>query len=306
MKLNDISQPLSAARLNENLANKFGQRIKLEDFTLEQLENVRNKLRTKLSQIETNESFDAIHTEDYQKQKMFLDVVNAAIKEMAEEEVDETSCDEPEDDADESLKFHKKRKFGKARRKYHGEENMAETKINEGEEDKAEIIMAAKDMVDRLTSWMEDTAEMQTESMLDLADAIRDELGAEQSESFSGQVKPALDALYQEMEITRKVLTQGVGLLTGEGEDPMMMGADDPGMEDEMEPTVDDDLGGVDDLEVDGTDDLDVDDEFASSGAAAGGPELAGRAKRESRNLERRNMIESSRRLASLLGSKKK
>ena len=45
--------------------------------------------------------------------------------------------------------------------------------------------MAAKDMVDRVTGWMEDTAEMQTESMLELADAIRDEMGSEQSESFT-------------------------------------------------------------------------------------------------------------------------
>ena len=33
--------------------------------------------------------------------------------------------------------------------------------------------MVPKDMVDRLTGWMEDTAEMQSESMLELADAIR-------------------------------------------------------------------------------------------------------------------------------------
>ena len=33
--------------------------------------------------------------------------------------------------------------------------------------------MAPKDMVDRVTRWMEDTAEMQTESMLELADATR-------------------------------------------------------------------------------------------------------------------------------------
>ncbi len=56
--------------------------------------------------------------------------------------------------------------------------------VNEGAEDAAELVMAAKDMVDRLTGWMEDTAEMQTESMLELADAIRDEMGSEQSEAL--------------------------------------------------------------------------------------------------------------------------
>ena len=68
--------------------------------------------------------------------------------------------------------------------------------------------MASKDMVDRLTGWMEDTAEMQTESMLELADAIRDELGSEKSEAFTSAVKPALEAMYDAMETTRAALTQ--------------------------------------------------------------------------------------------------
>ena len=330
MRLNDISKPLSAAQLNENLALKFGQRIKLEDFTREHLENVRNKLRTTLSQIETNESFDSVNKEEYQKNKLFLDVLNAAIKEREETETDE------------SMKFHRKHKFGKAKKKFRmrDDTNMNEAyiksvsdaidimgalrrmgksmergqnlenagtfanlvvndlwdvmqwlearasklesfaesrKLREGEEDKAEIIMAAKDMVDRLTGWMEDTAEMRTESMLELADAIRDELGSAQSESFQGQVEPALDSLYRSMEETRSVLTNGVGLLTGEGDDMEMMGAEDP-----MEPTVDDELGG-DEM---GDDDLGMDggDDFAASGAADGGEELAGRPKRESRD----------------------
>ena len=330
MRLNDISKPLSAAQLNENLARKFGQRIKLEDFTREHLENVRNKLRTTLSQIETNESFDSVNKEEYQKNKLFLDVLNAAIKEREETETDE------------SMKFHRKHKFGKAKKKFRmrDDTNMNEAyiksvsdaidimgalrrmgksmergqnlenagtfanlvvndlwdvmqwlearasklesfaesrKLREGEEDKAEIIMAAKDMVDRLTGWMEDTAEMRTESMLELADAIRDELGSAQSESFKGQVDPALDSLYRSMEETRSVLTNGVGLLTGEGDDMEMMGAEDP-----MEPTVDDELGG-DEM---GDDDLGMDggDDFAASGAADGGEELAGRPKRESRD----------------------
>ena len=88
----------------------------------------------------------------------------------------------------------------------------------EGKEDEAELVMAAKDMVTRVTSWMEDTAEMQTESMLELADAIRDEMGQSESDAFVGVVKPALESMYTAMESTREALTNGVGMLTGEGE----------------------------------------------------------------------------------------
>jgi hypothetical protein len=161
------------------------------------------------------------------------------------------------------------------------------TKLVEGEEDKAEIVMAAKDMVDRITGWMEDTAEMQTESMLELGDAIRDEMGQAQSESFIQVVKPALESLFTALESTRGALTGGVGQLTGEAEPAVDMGAQnempaDDTAEPEMEPTVDAEAG----------------DDFVAAEPAAGGADEAGRAKRES--------IDLSRRLGTILSSKKK
>ena len=61
MKLQEISKPITTAVLNENIAKMFGQKIDTDQFTLEQLQDVRNKVRTRLSQVETNESFDVIH-----------------------------------------------------------------------------------------------------------------------------------------------------------------------------------------------------------------------------------------------------
>ena len=160
--------------------------------------------------------------------------------------------------------------------------------VKEGEEDKAELVMAAKDMVDRITSWMEDTAEMQSESMLELGDAIRDELGQAESESYIASVKPALEELYQSLEGTRTALTQGVGMLTGE-QVPEPMGAEDPAMptDDAAEPPMGDE-------EMEPT----VGDDFEAAMPAAGGDESAGRTKRES--------LELSRRLGQILSSKKK
>ena len=43
-----------------------------------------------------------------------------------------------------------------------------EKKVKEGAEESAQLVMAAKDMVDKITGWMEDTASMQSESMLEL------------------------------------------------------------------------------------------------------------------------------------------
>ena len=418
MNIREISKPVTAKALNESLAKRFGKKINLEAFTLEQLEDARNKLRTKLSQFETNESFDSVNTSDtYQKNKLFLDVLNAAV---AEAQVDEKAAkpDFPDIDGDgntkepigkaakdkkekeggkgdapkkglsakqkklpkglqqaiakknestikeggvkkmmmadaekmsladfikkygienedqwkqmneakegkgkmpskahvmkmckdgmteaEMLKMHpdcdqeKLKKLIKSCKKELKEALEGYIKLIEGKEDEAELVMAAKDMVTRVTSWMEDTAEMQTESMLELADAIRDEMGQSESDAFVGVVKPALESMYTAMESTREALRNGVGMLTGEGEAPGEdMGAepmdDAPADDADMEPTVDQE-------EADA-----VADEFAAAEPAAGGEEEAGREKRESKN-NKKKMIETSRRLGTILSKKK-
>jgi len=291
MNIREISKPITAKALNESLARRFGHRIKLENFTLEQLQDARNKIRTKLSQVETNESFDAVNTSEvYQKNKLFLDVLNAEISER-ENVVEKAKPDFLDMDKDGNKKEPMKKAIADKKKKA----------VKEGAEDQAELVMAAKDMVDRLTGWMEDTAEMQTESMLELSDAIRDEMGQEQSEAFVNAVKPALEALYSAMETTRQALTSGVGQLTGEAQPTDDMGAE-PAPEPDMEPTVD--------QEGDG----DLGDEFAAAEPAAGGEEEAGRTRRESveRKL-RENVLKkmrtkegvSSRNLAIILSKKK-
>ena len=246
MNITEFTKPLSAKRLNESLAKKFGSKINIDSFTTEQLYDARNKIRTRVFNTETTESFDKVQSAGYQKNKLFLDVLNAALAERDDHILD--AIDE------------------------------AVGPVREGAEDEAELVMAAKDMVDRITGWMEDTAEMQTESMLELADAIRDEMGSEKAEAFTNSIKPALEALYGTMETTRVTLTNGVGMLTGEAEPMDTMGADD-GMGDmdmDMEPTDDMDMAGDMDM------DMGDDDGLGADAAAAGGEAEAGREKRES------------------------
>jgi len=251
MQITEFTRPITAAKLNESLAVKFGTKINIDKFTTEQLLDARNKLRTKVFNVETTESFDSVQTAEYQKNKMFLDVLNAAILER-----DDTIID----NIDEAIK----------------------QTVSEGAEDEAELVMAAKDMVDRVTGWMEDTAEMQTESMLELADAIRDEMGSEKSEAFTNLIKPALESLYATMETTRDALTQGVGMMTGEAEPMDTMGDDDMDMDMDMEPT--------DDIDMDAAEE----DDFDADAAAAGGEDEAGREKRESATPKGKSLDEGA------------
>jgi hypothetical protein len=284
MIISEFGKPVTAKSLNESLARRFGQKIALENFTLVQLQDARNKMRTKLSQIEMSESFNTVvEGDDYQKSKLFLDVLNAELSERGDieeeslEEGDKPDYIDLDGDGDKKEPMKKAAKDKKSKgiqaMKDAGNKKAdAEAKesiVREGAEDNAEIIMAAKDMVDRVTGWMEDTAEMQTESMLELGDAIRDEMGVDQAGQFVQGIKPALEGLYTAMEQAREALSAGVGLLTGEAAPAPTMGAEEPPMDEPgMEPTVD------------------MEEPLPAEGdvapAAAGGEEPLGRATRES------------------------
>lgn len=339
MRITEFKKTVSAKELNESVAKQFGQKLNLESFTLEQLHDARNKLRTKISQFESNSQFNEVfENETYSKNKLFLDVLNLAIEEretsptftemeqLVLDKVSEGSIEfgdlpyELQEKAitaagPENQTLAEKAPEGwegtvKAMKKHgeidnpwalahwmkgkgyksHEKEAVEESVITEGEEEKAELIMAARDMVDRITGWMEDTANMQAESMLELIDSIRDELGSDIAMEFESVVKPALATVYTSLESSRQQLTQGVTMLTGEGGGEMM-GAEEPAADDlggEEVPA--DDFGG-------GEEDL-AGDEFGAAEPAAGGEEVAGRATRES--------IEYSRRLGQILAPKKK
>ena len=291
MQIREFTRPITVETLNENLQKRFGQKIDVSKFTLEQLEDARNRVRTLLSQVETNESFDSVNTSDvYQKNKLFLDILNQAIAEAEDDKEDDKDDDKKMvvSKADKKNNTPAYQNYKKGDKRY-----KAADDLNEGAEEEAALTMAAKDMVDRITGWMEDTAEMQTESMLEIGDKIRDEMGVEKSEEFIGSVKPALESLFTSLESTRDALTAGVAVLTGEGA-PATMGDEVPGdeAEAEMEPTVDAEVEpGAEAEDPAG-------DEFATADASAGGEEPADRAKRES--------VELSKRLGLLLADSKK
>jgi hypothetical protein len=294
MRITELNKPLTAKALNESVAQQFGQRIDLESFTLEQLEDARNKLRTKVSQFEASESYNAVYEDEtYSKNKMFLDVLNRAIEERSNEAGSDSGYTDMENMvlekveqgviSFEDLPEELQNKVNKSKAAV-----QVESVLREGEEEKAELIMAARDMVDRITGWMEDTANMQAESMLELIDSIRDEMGSDTSMEFEGVVKPALATIYTALESSRQQLTQSVAILTGEGDGGQeMMGEPAP---EEPAPATD--------AEVDAGTVVGGSEEAGAAAPAAGGEEPAGRATRES--------VEFSRKLASLLAPKKK
>ena len=139
------------------------------------------------------------------------------------------------------------------------EEVVSETEeiITEGEVGNAEVLLAAKDMVDSVQDAIEQVGKMQNEQLPQLLDSIRDQVGSEQAEGFKNAVGTTLDTLMDQLQTARDGVNNGVKLLTGEQAEPMAMPAP------EVEPTSD-----LDQEETDG---------FTGTDPAVGGGEELGR-----------------------------
>jgi hypothetical protein len=139
----------------------------------------------------------------------------------------------------------------------------------EGEVGNAEVLLAAKNMVDSIQDAIEKVGKMQNEQLPELLDSIRDQVGSEQAEGFKNAVGTTLDTLMQNLQTAREGVDGGVRILTGEQVDnPMAMPGDQAdlsGGDAGLPPAPGSDL---DQEETDG---------FAATDAATGGAEELGR-----------------------------
>ena len=88
MKSTIFNIPLSSKKLRENMTKQFGVAVNLGKYSREQLEDIRNKLRTKISQHESGAGInDLLTNETYQKDKAMLQLLNTRIKEMLGEDI---------------------------------------------------------------------------------------------------------------------------------------------------------------------------------------------------------------------------
>lgn len=337
MQIREFSKPVTSKQLNESLAKKFGYTINFEQFNDVQLEDARNKLRTKLSQLELSESYDSVlESPTYQKTRLMLDCINQEIMERDDSKCedcgkDPCECDdEGHDHKDEDTTMKKEKTDegyivntvrNRARQlsvpeswinktiaqinlgegvdreelkaelqvRYDLNESQASWMLLEGEEDKAETIMATKDMVDRITGWLEDVAAMKAEQLLELQDSIRETQGSDVAQQYVDAVKPALESIYTTLEQARGGLSNALGIVSGKA--PDTMGASAGGAMGGME-TGAEDMGAELGSMAPPTAGLPAEEEPMPPAAEIG--------------REKRESIDYSRKLGMLLASKKK
>jgi len=267
----ELTKPVTTESLLTEFESRFNQTMDLSKFTREQLEDTANKIRTKIHDITQNEHFgEELKNHDYQKNQSMLDIVNQSIKEYGE---NPTTNNPILSKASAPIKDKLSR--GQAltpNERGAASKLMANKDVKEGVEEQSELILAAKDMMDKVTGFLEDLASMKTEGMLELADRIRDEMGAEKSDAFLQKIQPAIEQAEATLATTRQELDNGVRILTGEEVASDPMGADDT-------MNMDDPDADLDDLDSPET------DEFGASDAEAGGTEPEGREQRESKEV---------------------
>jgi hypothetical protein len=279
MHSREFTKPVTAENLLKTFETRFGQTMNLSGMTKEQLEDVANHIRTKIHTLTDNLHFGhELKNNEYQKSQAMLDIVNQAVKEAGQgintnlppaqqaviKKIQNVPTLKPQD---------KDQLIGAMVQK--------ETEVKEGVEQQSELILAAKDMMDKVTGYLEDLATMKTEGMLSLADSIRDEMGADKADAFVAKIQPAIESAEAALSQTRTELEGGVRILTGE--------------EAPTEPMGEPELDSEEDL-----DSLDSEsDEFGATDAEAGGTEPEGREQRESREV-----FETTSRIISKLASK--
>ena len=257
----ELTKPVTTESLLSEFETRFNQTMDLGKFTKEELEDTANHIRTKIHNITQNTHFGQELKDDaYQKNQMMLDIVNQAITEYGAMEKRAA-----QDAISVTDKLEKNQPLSS-----NDKDTIKKLIAKEGVEEQSELILAAKDMMDKVTGYLEDLASMKTEGMLELADRIRDEMGADKADAFLQKIQPAIEQAEATLTTTRQELDNGVRILTGEEVATDTIGADDS-------MNMDTDLDSLDTDEES--------DEFGASDAEAGGTEPEGREQRESKEV---------------------
>lgn len=135
----------------------------------------------------------------------------------------------------------------------------------EGELETAEVVLAAKDMVDTVQDMITDASKMQNEELPPLLDSIRDQVGTAEADAFESTVTSALQGLMEALKAARDALDSGARVLAGEQQPMTQQGGGQPGTQPAAMP------GEMPEEEPSG---------FGGAEAGAGGSEEMGRERR--------------------------
>lgn len=138
--------------------------------------------------------------------------------------------------------------------------------------EEAKVILAAKELSDKIQGMIEDAAKMQVQDLLPIVDAMKSEIGTAEADAFSSAADTALAGLVDALKASKEEYDNAIAGAQGQAPATDM---DNFGMDDG------DELGGdmevdMDAMDDDGEGDMELDD-FGGDETEMGGDEPTGR-----------------------------
>ena len=240
MNISDFEdRKIKLGKINKYLQETFGFSIKKEDVTSKAIRGILQQVRAKQSAIVNESNVTDFHKHpDYAKTIMVAEALAIMLKEVSptkrkiKAKVKESKMGKKvQEHRAKGMKNHPhpgKKMEAKAVKKEKIEEVKKDVNprsvtleslrtLMEQDLDQAELVLAAKDMVDRVQKMAEDLASMQVEDLMPLVDAMRESFGTELANAFSASVDATLGAALETIKATREQVDQSVLVLTGEG-----------------------------------------------------------------------------------------
>ena len=299
MNISEFEKPANEklAKINEALDTLYGFRV-YDTIDIKKLYDVKKDLKTKLAELEASLPFNTANTDPkYMKHVLLAEAIDNMIEAKKKDHDKDGDIDSDDymaardkaikkamgkDKKDESVKEEltdKQKKLPpalqKAIAKKQGDKpkDKVEEKVEslkallEQEVEKAEIVIAAKSLVDELQDMIEQMGKMQNDELGAVVDQMSYQYGADKAASFNQAVASQLETLLSSIKTAKEAVNNEVLVLTGEAPAPS-----------DMAPA-DSDLG---DMEDDGEDLEAPADDLTGGDDSASGPEEEplGRAKK--------------------------
>ena len=302
MNISEFEKPANEklAKINEALDTLYGFRV-YDTIDIKKLYDVKKDLKTKLAELEASLPFNTANSDPkYMKHVLLAEAIDQMIEAKKKDHDKDGDIDSDDymaardkaikkamgkDKKDESVKEEltdKQKKLPpalqKAIAKKQGDKpkDKVEEKVNslkallEQEVEKAEIVIAAKSLVDELQDMIEQMGKMQNDELGAVVDQMSYQYGADKAASFNQAVASQLETLLASIKSAKEAVNNEVLVLTGEAPAPSDMGP------------ADSDLG---DMETDADDGQDLEapvDDLTGGDDSASGPEEdpLGRAKK--------------------------
>lgn len=218
MKITNFNKVKTSATLNESLKKKFGYTLNINKMSLPLAKKTVVTMKESLNAFRDKVGEKATNSKVYMEKLLVIETLAQFIKE-------------------------KEQAIGLERR-----EAKLKVRLHEAEQAEAEVVLAAKDMVDTLQGMIEDLGSMQNEQLQPLVDSIRQTLGDESSSSFEAAMSASISSALDAVRAARIDADHSARMLSGEeGASDDFMGGEEGdlglGMDAEPDMGVEPDMG---------------------------------------------------------------